>query len=823
MSSNLLYVPYRKTQRITFSATLRNIITSEFLQTPAVFASDLIEIDTLRNDIIDLNVSTHDLALLKRYYFHLSSLQLKFPDDVEEFPWFGTIGYKITGPVKIKSILFERINILYNIAALYTQLGYQEDRSNNDGLKKGCVFFQYAASFYEFILELIESEVKSQSLQLPLDLQSDVIKALYYISLAQAQEVFWCKAVNDNVKDSLVSRLSLQVSSYYDLSLQHIRKAEGIRTEWIHHITVKKCHFEAAAEYRASLGCMASAKYGEEVARLNKALTLIRSASTSLRFVDPEVREGFEGLAGAVEETARQAEKDNDLIYLQDVPSVSKLAKIQPALAVKCLDIHEIKQPIETLQNSSDYGVMLFKDLLPFTVIQTADSFRDRQEEFISTHLSSPLRSLTLIIRKFLVERQLPGSIDALEQHETLPKSLVDMAHELKSQGGVNRVLESLEDLKKLSADARKFLNDAKQRLELESKEDSYIRSRRGTDQWTRDTSEVAAKPFLERVKTLEAYLVQAENGDGVIHGSFLEIQSNLSLLELPEEELSKHIPTDKPSQIEGELATALRELKSLVNEVKTLEETRESHIELLEMKSRQSPFLPKIISEYKTIQRTKPGIKPTSDLFEPVYQSHMKQHFDQDLQFIEQQKTKQRELETRISQAHVKFQVEMEKASMNQTSEKQRIITTLETSFVQYKELIENITQGLKFYHDFIGNAISLTQDVESFVTMRRIEARDLEIEISSNFQKLSVSNSPDSTRSNSNPTVNKLSHENPISERIHSPVPRHANGNNPNIVVKTVNMNITANDKVSKDQLPNLSTAKSQVWNPASGIKFD
>lgn len=820
-SSNLLYVPYRRTQRISLSATLRNIITTDFLQTPVVFETDLTEIDTLRNDIVELEVSIQDLALLKRYYLHLSSLHVKFPSDVEEFPWFGTIGYKFTGPVKLKSLLFERINVLYNIASLYTQLGCREDRNYGEGLKKGCVFFQYAASYFEYIDELIRSEAKNQELRLPLDLQSDVIKALYYISLAQAQEVFWSKAVSDNVKDSLVSRLSLQVASYYDLALQHINRAEGFRTEWIHHVTVKKCHFEAASEYRASLGCMASAKYGEEVARLGKAVTLVRSVPTSLRFVDPVVREEFEGLAGAVEEAYRRAEKDNDLIYLQDVPPISKLSKITPAPAVRSsMDINEIKFPIETLQTVSDYGSLLFKDLLPFTVIQTADSFRDRQEEFINTRVNKPLRSLGLLLSKFLVERQLPGTIDVLDQPEAMPKNIIELSQELKSQGGVNRILQSLDDLRKLNEDGKNFIKDAEKRLELEAKEDSYLRSKQGTDNWTRETSHSAAKPYFERLEALQGYLKHAENGDQVIKESFFEIQNSLSSLELPENELIARIPTAKSSQLQGPLADAVRELKSLLDETKDIEHQRESHIEFLDVKSRQSPILPKIISEYKAIQNSKPGTNLSSDLFESTFVDHMKQ-FDEELRYVEEEKSKQKELETRISQAHVKFQVQLERSSSSTSSERQCFISNLESSYVKFKELIENITQGLKFYQDFIGNAIKLVQDVEAYVSQRRIQARDLEMELTAKFQSLRTSESNSPPSNNSIPVSNQISSlqvSSDVPERIHSPIPRRALGNTPSIVVKR--------EKPSErsDKSPvRLNTSKSHVWNPASGIKFD
>jgi len=45
-------------------------------------------------------------------------------------------------PVALRSLAFERAAVLFNLAALYSQLAIAEDRSSQDGLKRASTYYQ---------------------------------------------------------------------------------------------------------------------------------------------------------------------------------------------------------------------------------------------------------------------------------------------------------------------------------------------------------------------------------------------------------------------------------------------------------------------------------------------------------------------------------------------------------------------------------------------------------------------------------------------------------------------------------------------------------
>jgi programmed cell death 6-interacting protein len=735
MTSNLLFIPYRKTQNIEFGAALRDIISKEYYQTPSAFEGDLQEVDTLRKDIVDLGATPHDLALLKRYFIHVCVLETKFPKDLVEFPWFGTLGYRATGPVKLRSFTFEKLNLLYNIGALYTQIGCDQDRSNAEGLKKACLYFQYAATHFNLINKMAQEDI---SITLPLDMQTGTIETLRSICLAQAQEVFWQKAISDKVKDSLIARLAIQVQAYYDEALRNANRSEGFRSEWISHMTVKKLHFEAAADYRASLTAVADSKYGEEVAYLRKAQRAISSASSNLKFVSQSVKHDFEGLSKTIRETLKTAEKDNDLIYVQDVPASAP--QIQKAPVTKELPIEELTKPFEALK-TGNYGKPLFHDLLPFDVIQISQAFRERQIQYVEKHVITPVRSLTKILHKFQFERDLPASVDSVDKPLALPASILEHHQDVKRKGGVRKLKDALNDIMALSQDGEGLINGAKDRLRLEAEEDGILRQRQGSKHWTRPKSEVAAANLLKRVTDLENYLKQANAGDQTIKEQFEKMEGLLSILGSSEEKIRDYIPDSKARQLDPSLKRIVTELKENLSKARKLELEREHFIEIVELKNEQYNIFPKIVSEYKAIQSNFKNLKVDFASFDHVFTKHIK-NFESDLNFIEKQKKIQQELEDKIDGLNKKFK--HLNTSQGSNGEREKAIKGLDAVYSEFTDLLDNLSQGLNFYNDFNSRCHELIQDIDKFVYERRIEARDLEDELNTKFQQMKLQSSP-------------------------------------------------------------------------------
>lgn len=212
------------------------------------------------------------------------------------------------------NIRFELANVLFNLAAMYSQLATSTNRTTTDGLKQACNQFCLAAGVLSHLKVHVIPEMRSSP---PEDMDAMTLESLEHLMLAQAQECFWQKAVKDGLKDASISKLAAKVSDLYSDASDWGIKSDAVSSEWIHHMSAKHHHFAAAAQYRAARDCLDKRKFGEEVARLRDSLVCANEALKEARYINRTVLGDLSGLKNRVTEDLKRAEKDNDMIYLR--------------------------------------------------------------------------------------------------------------------------------------------------------------------------------------------------------------------------------------------------------------------------------------------------------------------------------------------------------------------------------------------------------------------------------------------------------------------------------------------------------------------------
>jgi programmed cell death 6-interacting protein len=214
------------------------------------------------------------------------------------------------------NLKYELMNVLYNLAALYSQLAVGSPRSTTEGLKTAASYFSQAAGVLSHIQKEILPDLRMSNP--PEDMDVPTLESLAQLLLAQSQECFWQKAVMDGYKDASIAKLAARVSDLYSVAGEEAMKSEAISSAWIHHMSAKHHHFAAAAQYRAACDCLEKRKYGEEVARLKDAAACVNEGLKESRggYLNKTVVEDLNGLKRKVEEDLKRAEKDNDMIYL---------------------------------------------------------------------------------------------------------------------------------------------------------------------------------------------------------------------------------------------------------------------------------------------------------------------------------------------------------------------------------------------------------------------------------------------------------------------------------------------------------------------------
>lgn len=715
--SNLLHIPLKQSKPVDVYITFGESIRKDYFQAVLSFDEDLKIIRTLRNQITNIKNQAalpESLQLLKKWYSYLITIKKKFPDDSVEFGWYNSLTYGLNGPHNVKSLKYEQLNILFQLAAVYSQLGIAESRSTDEGLKASYTYFQCSAGVFDHILSLIQLERDNI---LPIDFTTETLRCLKLLMLAQAQEIIWRKGLlGGNLKDTVISKLSMEVSNLYSQTLDQGNASDFIKLEWINHLTVKKLHFRAAAFYRTSLVYQNQFKYGEQIASLKVALSDCEKSEKSRKYVDRHVVEDLQGLESIVKNALKLAEKDNSLLYFKEIPGELEIAEIQGVSMVKA-----------TIPKSLLESLDIFTDLLPYIVMQVTQAFNERKQTFVSERFTTPITRLNNSLTQFLSDRKLLSQIDSIQQPENLPDSIVKHSKEIAGRGLF--IESTIQEIKGLAELSKSVLDECFSRIKLEEGEDELLRLKFGSA-WIRPGSRSASQDLLEKVRKLNQYLSQAEAGDQFVILKYLDIKSGLDIYCGGYDSLIKYIPNSKHTMVNSHTSDIVNDLRNLVNEAISLKDQRNEFLDGLEIKCKDNNILPEVVQEFKLLQNEiydeMGNIKEL--LFEEVYESHISALFNKDLIYLRAAEPNQTSIQNQLDLLNNRFIQEYQNIENESQRKRQEALQELEVVYSKYIELISNLKEGLKFYNDFVLKSNSVLKECDEFLCQRRMQGRELE-----------------------------------------------------------------------------------------------
>lgn len=199
------------------------------------------------------------IALLFRYYNQLYFVERRFfPPDRSlgiYFEWFDSL----TGvPSCQRTVAFEKACVLFNIGAIYTQIGTKQDRCTAKGLDSAVDSFLRAAGTFKYIHENFTNAPS-------MDLGPEMLEMLLQLMLAQARECLLEKL-------ELQSREERSIDISFDLAqeaahlsqcyanvhqlITHETVRDYVPYSWISLIQVKREYFNGMAHYHAASGIL---------------------------------------------------------------------------------------------------------------------------------------------------------------------------------------------------------------------------------------------------------------------------------------------------------------------------------------------------------------------------------------------------------------------------------------------------------------------------------------------------------------------------------------------------------------------------------------
>ncbi|KPI44089.1 pH-response regulator protein palA/RIM20 [Cyphellophora attinorum] len=810
---NILEIPFHKSHAVDLSSAIKSYIAKHYEQSPSTFNDQLRAIDQLRDSAINvLEPHVSGLAKLQRYIAQLQYISGKFPVEIGvEFPWYPSIGYNTTKAVLQNSLRYELANVLFNLAALYTQLAFALNRTTPEGLKQAAGYGMAAAGTLAYLRKEVIPELIGT---LPEDMEANTLESLEYLCLAQAQEAFWQKAVKDSMRDGTIARLAAKVSDLYSAADDAAVKSEAVSAEWIHHFRAKHHHFAAAAQYRASRDCLEKRKYGEEVARLRDSIKCVDEALTQQRWINKTVMADLQGLKTRVAEELKRAEKDNDVIYLLPVPSKSELSLIDRASMVSSKTPKEVSDAISLLGPNQPFGSPLFEQLVPYAVHEAASIYADRRDRLVNQSIIADIDTLTAQIRDKLQSLNLPGALQALEKPLGLPSSLLSKAEELRQQDALNRLKGSIDDTSRIKTNDLAIYQEGLALLDSEREEDDRARERFGTERWRRPPSKVALAKVYQSSVELQNYLNSAASSDSLVQSKIRDNEHIFRIMTGSNRDIEAHIPSSRNVTLTPEIENAAATLRAAINELTRLEHRRKRKIEALRSKAANDDISSALLKEASRLEREYP-MQPISHVqFESLFERRLGE-YAKERESLTSEQEEQDGLIAELEDANSKFLAARQAESTSTSGPvkaRERALQELETAYLKYKEIINNLDTGRRFYNDLASHVHRFRDQCQKQVASRRVEKSEMESElISGEVGRLKLEETRRELRSERarqqhkecNAASNGLGGQDPIP----APKPTHP----------------PSTPAVAKAGTPIVSgDVVGGTWNPAMGIRF-
>ncbi|KAM4549020.1 rhophilin-1 [Odontesthes bonariensis] len=245
----------KETKEVDFTVPIQDLICEHYGEDSSLYDKEIKELMELRQAMRTPSRSQAGLELLMEYYNQLYYLDQRFFSAHKNlgvhFHWYDSL----TGvPSSQRALAFEKGSVLFNIGALYTQIGARQDRSAIAGIDTAIDAFQRAAGAFHYLKENFSNAPS-------LDMSGPSLGMLVRLMVAQVQECVFERITLSTQPTHFTSQLRLaqeaaRVSDVYLLVQQTMTQPlmkDYVPFSWASMVQVKSEHFRALSHYYAAV------------------------------------------------------------------------------------------------------------------------------------------------------------------------------------------------------------------------------------------------------------------------------------------------------------------------------------------------------------------------------------------------------------------------------------------------------------------------------------------------------------------------------------------------------------------------------------------
>ncbi|CAI6349534.1 unnamed protein product [Macrosiphum euphorbiae] len=705
LTTSLLMVPTKRASEVNIVKPLRNLISSHYnsADNPEDYTEAINELSKLRSQALWKVLDKYDnsLELIYTYYDQMTSLESKVPSSEVQIPFKWKDAFnKMTsffanGKVSITlcSFAYERICVLFNIAAQQSAIASAQNLETDDGLKMAAKLLQQSAGIFNTLKTTVMNVIQQDPTP---DLNPDTLAMLSSLMLAQAQEVFIVKANIDKMKDQTIAKLCAQCEEYYAETVKMMERETvmmSVDKEWTSNVYGKQSIFHGLAQYYQAMVCKNNKTVGEQIARLNVAISFLKAGQERC------ARSYYNELLNKAIQELNEAKKDNDFIYHERIPDVKHLEVISKVVIAK---------PTPVPSRFSSKFKDLFEDLVPISVQQALSAYDVRKTELVNSEIGK-LRESTQILNGCLASLNLPAALEDVKG-VGIPQSLVEKSNSLRMNGGVQKLENMIRELPELLKRNEEIINESERMLNEEQASDEQLQAQ-FKEKWNRTKSNVLTQVFKVNITKYREIIKNAKSADKMIHEKFETHKRAIYLLSEGQEAMQNVLPVGSSSGVNFANSTAADKLKHLMEEVEVLKNERdvietELKCATTDMKSK---FL-NALSEEGSIHEANLSTESLDQSY-----GHLKAQVNDSL-------ARQEKLLSNIQVVNSEFC--REKSSGGQ---REALFKDLASGYDVFNDLQSNLVEGTKFYNDLTEILITAQNKISDFCFARKAEKEEL------------------------------------------------------------------------------------------------
>ncbi|KAL6268421.1 hypothetical protein P5V15_001557 [Pogonomyrmex californicus] len=723
--AELIAIPLKKPSDVDVVKPLTNVIRSTYSGTGKDYADAIAEFSKLRNNALWRAFEKYEssLQVIYSYYDQLCALEGKIPAHELQIPfkWKDAFDRTIFGgklSLTITTLAYEKVCVLFNIAALQSSVAATQSLDSDEGLKLSAKLFQQSAGIFNYLKGNVMMAIQQEPTP---DISPETLGALSALMLAQGQEIFVHKAIHDSMKDGIIARLAAQAEELYADALKLFQK-EIFRAfwdkEWVPLIAGKQAGYRAMAEYYQSLVCKNNKSIGEEIARLEHAVELFKAAQQ--RSNKPSL---FQDYANKAQRNLTEVKKDNDFIYHERIPDIKNVEAIGKASVAKLLPLPEVF--------SADFKD-LFAELLPLNVRHAMSAYENRRNELVNYEISN-LREMTQLLNSVLASLNLPAAIEDTSGTE-IPQSLLDKAARVRESGGIKALEASMKELPDLLQRNKELLDESERMLQEERDSDNQLREQ-FKERWKRTPSARLTEQFTSNLQKYREIINNAVSADKVVREKYESHKEGIEILSLDEEELARAIPQGSALQ-ESNVVIQLRKLMEDVATLKSVRDTIENEFKFA-ANDMKTTFLSALAKD-GAIDEPNISVESLGKCYGPLQKQ------------VRESIAQQEELIAKIQSCHAEFTNEQAGTG----SAREAMLCKLASAYDAFKELKNNLVEGAKFYNDLTQLLVVFQNKISDFCFARKTEKEELLKDLTTNLSQTGPAATPNIPSHHSGPS---------------------------------------------------------------------